>query len=109
VPVVAEDARWRLTPLGDGFYRLVVAFGYMEEPRLPPVLHEAAKATGVSLNSSDTTFYVGYENIVVGDRATINRIPEAIFSYFNRNAVHEEEQYGMPHDQIVEIGAQLRV
>jgi KUP system potassium uptake protein len=108
-PVVAEDARWRLTPLGDGFYRLVVAFGYMEEPRLLPVLHEAAKATGVPLDSSDPTFYVGYENVVVQDRAPISRIPEAIFSYFNRNALHDEERYGMPPDQIVEIVAQLRV
>jgi KUP system potassium uptake protein len=109
VPVVAADARWRLTSLDAGFCRLVVAFGYMEEPLLLPVLNEVAKATGISLNSNDTTFYVGYENIVVQDQATINRIPEAIFSYFNRNAVRDEERYGMPLDQVVEIGAQLRV
>jgi KUP system potassium uptake protein len=108
-PVVAEDARWRLTPLGDGFYRLVVAFGYMEEPRLPPVLREAAKATGIALGANDTTFYVGYETIIVLDQSTINYIPEFIFSYLNRNAVHDEEHYGIPLDQVVEIGAQLRV
>jgi KUP system potassium uptake protein len=109
VPVVAEDARWRLTLLGNGFSRLVVAFGYMEEPRLLPVLREAAKATGIPLDSTDTTFYVGYETIIVQDELSINRIPEALFSYFNRNALHDEEQYGMPLDQVVEIGAQLRV
>jgi KUP system potassium uptake protein len=109
VPVVAEDARWRLTSLGDGFCRLVVAFGYMEEPLLLPVLSEAAKATGIPLNSSDTTFFVGYETIIVQEQATINRIPEAIFCYLNRNAFRDEEQYGMPLDQVVEIGAQLRV
>ena len=109
VPVIAEDARWRLTSLGDGFYRLVVTFGYMEEPLLCPVLREVAKATGIAFDSSDTSYYVGYENIIVQDQATINRIPEAIFSYFNRNAVHDEEHYGMPLDQVVEIGAQLRV
>jgi K+ transporter len=81
----------------------------MEQPLLLPVLNELAKATGIPLNSPDTTFYFGYENIVVQGQATINRIPEAIFSYFHRNAVHEEEQYGMPLDQVVEIGAQLRV
>jgi KUP system potassium uptake protein len=109
VPVVADDARWRLTPLGDGFYRLVVSFGYMEEPLLCPVLREAAKSTGIPLDSNDTTFYVGYETIIVQDQSTIGRIPEAIFSYFNRNALHDEEHYGMPLDQVVEIGAQLRV
>src|SRR6516164_6116756 len=86
VPVVADDARWRLTSLGDGFYRLVVAFGYMEEPLLLPVLHEAAKATSLALDSNEMTFYAGYETIIVQDQATIGRLPEAIFSYFNRNA-----------------------
>jgi KUP system potassium uptake protein len=109
VPVVAEDARWRLTALGDGFYRLVVSFGYMEAPLLLPVLHEAAKATGIALDSNETTFYVGHETIIVQDQANINRIPEAIFCYLHRNALHDEEQYGMPLEQVVEIGAQLRV
>jgi len=108
-PVAAEDARWRLAPLGDGFYRLAVAFGYMEEPRLLPVLREAAKATGIALDANDTTYYVGYETIIVRDQSTINYIPEFIFSYLNRNAVHDEEHYGIPLDQVVEIGAQLRV
>jgi KUP system potassium uptake protein len=109
VPVVAEEARWRLVPLGDGFYRLVVAFGYMEEPLLLPVLHQVSGASGIGLDASDTTYYVGHETIVVQDESAINRIPEAIFSYLNRNAVHEERRYGMPLDQVVEIGAQLRI
>lgn len=109
VPVVADDGRWRLTPLGDGYYRLVVAFGYMEEPRLPPVLSTVAKSTGLPLDSTDTTFYVGYETIVVEDETNINRLPEAIFSYLNRNALHDEEHYGVPIEQVIEISSQLRV
>jgi KUP system potassium uptake protein len=108
-PVIAENARWRLTSLGDGFFRLVVEFGYMEQSLLVPVLNDVAKSTGIPLTAKDTTFYVGHENIIVEDQSPINRIPEAIFSYFNRNALHDEEQYGLPLDQVVEIIAQLRV
>jgi K+ transporter len=46
---------------------------------------------------------------VVRDEATINRIPEAIFSYLNRNAVHEDKRYGIPMEQVVEIGTQISV
>jgi K+ transporter len=81
----------------------------MEEPRLLPVLKQAAKSGGIPLDSCDTTFYVGYETIVVANETNINRIPEAIFSYLNRNALHDEEHYGVPINQIVEIGSQLRV
>jgi K+ transporter len=37
----------------------------------------------------------------------IHRVPEAIFSYLNRNAVHEMRRYGMPMQQVVEIGTQI--
>ena len=80
------------------------------EELLPlPVLNKAARSAGIPLDSTDTTFYVDYETIVVEDETNINRIPEAIFSYLNRNALHDEEHYGVPIDQIVEIGSQLRV
>jgi KUP system potassium uptake protein len=109
VPVVPEQSRSRFTALGDGFYRLVISFGYMEEPLLLPVLEAATRAHGIALNAADTTYYVGHETIVVKDEATINRIPEAIFSYLNRNAVHEEKRYGIPLDQVVEIGTQIDI
>jgi KUP system potassium uptake protein len=109
VPVVPEQSRSQLSDLGDGFYRLVISFGYMEEPLLLPVLEAATRAHDIPLNVADTTFYVGHETIVVRDEATINRIPEAIFSYLNRNAVHEEKRYGMPLDQVVEIGTQIDI
>jgi KUP system potassium uptake protein len=109
VPIVTEKSRSRFSALGDGIYRLVVSFGYMEEPLLLPVLEATTRANGVPLNTADTTYYVGHETIVVKDEATINRIPEAIFSYLNRNAVHEERRYGMPLNQVVEIGTQIDI
>jgi len=109
VPVVPEQSRSRFSVLGDGFYRLVISFGYMEEPLLLPVLEASTRAHGIPLNTAETTYYVGHETIVVRDEATINRIPEAIFSYLNRNAVHEEKRYGMPLDQVVEIGTQIDI
>jgi KUP system potassium uptake protein len=106
VPVVPEQSRARMSALSDGFHRLVISFGYMEEPLLLPVLDAVARAHGIDLNPADTTYYVGHETIVVRDEATFNRIPEAIFSYLNRNAVHEEKRYGIPLGQVVEIGTQ---
>ncbi len=59
----------------------------MEEPQLLPVLNQAAKSANIPLDLTDTTFYVGYETIVVEDETNINRIPEAIFSYLNRTSL----------------------
>jgi KUP system potassium uptake protein len=106
-PVVMDQARYRWSALKKGFYKLVVSFGYMEDPQLIPVLRRFAEVEQLPLDFDDATYYVGHETIVASDDGVISRVPEAIFSYLNRNAVHEERHYGMPPDQIVEIGTQI--
>ena len=59
-----------------------------------------------SLPRDNATYYIGHETIVAKNGG-LHRVPEAIFSYLNRNAVHEERRYGMPTQQIVEIGTQI--
>jgi K+ transporter len=44
----------------------------------------------------------------VESETNINRIQAANFSYLNRNALHDEEHYGVPINQVVEIGSQIR-
>jgi KUP system potassium uptake protein len=107
IPVVLAESRYQFNVLGDGFYKLVVRFGYMEEPNLLPVLRTVAEQEQIPLDFEDGTYYIGHETIVAGDEGVLSRVPEAIFSYLNRNAVHEERRYGMPSDQIVEIGTQI--
>jgi KUP system potassium uptake protein len=107
IPVVPPESRYRLTDLGDGFCRLIVSFGYMETPNLIPVLREVSRAEPSTFDFDNATYYIGHETIVASDDGVISRVPEAIFSYLNRNAVHEERHYGMPAEQIVEIGTQI--
>ena len=107
IPVVADESRYQFSELGDGFYKLIVSFGYMEDPHLVPVLHEVARTEQAPLNFDSATYYIGHETIVASDEGVISRVPESIFSYLSRNAVHEERRYGMPVDQIVEIGTQI--
>jgi KUP system potassium uptake protein len=109
VAVVSEKCRLQFSALDDGFYRLVISFGFMEEPLVLPILEMATREHSVPFNTDDATYYFGHEVIVVKDQAPINRIPEAIFSYLNRNAVHEENRYGFPLGQVVEIGTQVDI
>jgi KUP system potassium uptake protein len=101
------ESRYSLKAQGDGFYMLIVFFGYMEEPLLVPVLRAVAQAERIPFDPDNATYYIGHETIVATNEGSLNRIPEAIFSYLNRNAVHEERRYGMPTEQIVEIGTQI--
>jgi KUP system potassium uptake protein len=107
VPLVPNESRYHIADLGDGFFRLIISFGYMEEPNLLPILEIVTRVEQLPLDFQGATYYVGHETIVASDEGVIGRVPEAIFSYLSRNAAHEERRYGMPADQIVEIGAQI--
>jgi KUP system potassium uptake protein len=105
-PVVSEDSRFNAEALGEGFYKLSVSFGYMENPLLLPVLHSVADTGLIPFQANDATYYIGHETIIAKNGG-LHRVPEAVFSYLNRNAVHEERRYGMPMQQVVEIGTQV--
>jgi KUP system potassium uptake protein len=104
---VPAESRYCLTAMGDGFYKLIVSFGYMEEPLLLPVLRAVSQAEEIVFDPDAATYYIGHETIVASNEGSLSRVPEAIFSYLSRNAVHEERRYGMPAEQIVEIGTQI--
>lgn len=53
--VVAEESRYRVATLGGGFYRLIVAYGYMEEPLLLPVLRAVSRNGHIPLDADDAT------------------------------------------------------
>jgi KUP system potassium uptake protein len=105
-PVVSEGSRYRVVQLCEGFCRLIVSFGYMEEPLLLPVLRSVSQNEHIPFKPEEATYYIGHETIIAKDGG-LQRVPEAIFSYLNRNAVHEERRYGMPAQQVVEIGTQI--
>jgi KUP system potassium uptake protein len=105
-PVVPEESRYEVENLGEGFHKLSVWFGYMEIPLLLPVLKKVAQTGQIPFTLEDASYYIGHETIIAKNGG-LHRVPEAIFSYLNRNAVHEERRYGMPSQQIVEIGTQI--
>ena len=58
IPLLPAESRYQLAELGDGFYRLIVSFGYMEEPYLLPVLgrgHPRCRTRSSTLRTQPTT------------------------------------------------------
>jgi KUP system potassium uptake protein len=78
----------------------------MENPLLLPVLQNLTHTGQIPFKFEDATYYIGHETIIA-KKGGVHRVPEAIFSYLDRNAVHEERRYGMPMQQVVEIGTQI--
>ena len=83
--------------------------GYMEQPLLVPLLSQVAAAEGIPLDPHHATFFIGHSEIAPQHGGRLELIAEAIFAYLKRNAVREERRYGMPFEQVMEIGEQISI
>jgi KUP system potassium uptake protein len=107
VPEVKDDERSKVEPLTDGFWRITVRFGYMEQPLLIPLLRRLAAEHRIPFDVDTATFFIGHSTIIANEGGRLSHIPEVIFAYLKRNAVQEERRYQVPADRVMEIGEQI--
>ncbi|HEU0197870.1 MAG TPA: KUP/HAK/KT family potassium transporter [Nevskiaceae bacterium] len=109
VPRVPAADRMSLTGIAPGIDTIIVRYGFMQQPNLPLAL-KFADRLGLGLGSGPMTYYVGRETMVP-DVA----IPgmwlwrEKLFSFLARNARSAIAYYGLPPEDVVELGFQVRI
>jgi KUP system potassium uptake protein len=106
-PSVPLERRCELQPLGDGIYRLIARFGFMETPRVPTVLELAAKRHPIDLDPASVTYYLGRDSLLATKAGRMGPLSETLFAYLMRNAVAADRHFGIPPRQVVELGLQL--
>ncbi len=106
IPEVSEDHLLALEQLGHGFYRIVVAYGFMQSPHIPDILARAA-ARGVPVPPMDTSYFLGRERLVISDKAKMSRPRKKLFALMSRNARSATEFFQIPPNRVVELGAQI--
>jgi KUP system potassium uptake protein len=109
VPRVAPDERVEVSRVAEGFWHVVVHFGFVEVPSLPAALH-AAKDNGCPVSPEDATYFGGHDDIV--PKASPPRLPawrRMIFGVMYRNAVRTPETFFLPRDRFLEIGRQVDI
>ena len=106
-PHLNEDERVEWVELGHGVYRLIVRFGFMEDPDLPQLL---AKIEGpVSFNPMTTSYFLGRETLIPTDHPGMAIWREHLFASMNRNANSASQFFNLPANQVIELGAQVRM
>jgi KUP system potassium uptake protein len=107
-PVVPRERRVELTQLGHGFWRVVGYYGFMETPNVPEIMRLAAEA-GLATVRGRTSFYLGRETFVPTGRSTLPRWRKALFVFMARNARSPSDFFGIPPNDVVELGAQIQI
>jgi KUP system potassium uptake protein len=103
-PQLDDARRYEVESLAHGFVRVIVHFGYMENPRVPRALARALEASGVAVPLDNATYYVGRETVVAGKGGRMGPVAERLFAFLGRNATSAIAHFGLPLDQVVELG-----
>ncbi len=107
-PTADAEERIELTALGHDFYRLLLRFGFAEEPDVPGTLQKCQKL-GLPMDMMDTTFFLSRENIVASDRHGMALWRDKLFAFLTRNAMPATAFFRIPGNRLVELGTQVEI
>ena len=108
IPVVPKEERVRVEPAGEGIFRIVAHYGFMEDPNILAVLTEA-KHEGLSFKLGSTTFFLGRETLLTTRRPGMARWRKALFAFMSRNARTATAYFRIPPNRVVELGAHIEL
>lgn len=107
-PYVAEPHRVAIDRVSNSFVRLTAYFGYMEPPRITPIIR-ACGAAGLDIDK-DTTAFVYADPVIVGKtRGGMPRWQRYFFEIMQRLSRRLAEDLEIKADRQVEIGVEVSV
>ena len=107
VPFVPASARTEVVTLQAGFHQVVLRYGFMDSLDVPAALAGVLASVAPSSRPEEIAYVLGRESIQPGPLGQMNRTLEHVFAFLLRNARDPTAYFGLPHEQVVEIGARL--
>lgn len=108
VPVVPEIDRVELDELDYGFYRLILRYGFKDEPDVPLALQRCAEF-GLQIEMMETTFFLGRERLIPHIKPGMALWRERLFIFMFRNASSAADFFKIPANRAVEFGTQVEI
>jgi KUP system potassium uptake protein len=108
VPHVPDEERIDIRSLAPGFYRMVVHYGFKDEPDVPRAL-ELAAAKGLKFEMMETSFFLSRQTLIpkVGPGMALWR--EKLFAIMSRNASSATAFFRIPANRVVELGTRVEL
>jgi len=109
VPHVPTEKRLEVHDAGEGFYRVILHYGYMEEVDIPRDL-ACIGTCGEPFNMMSTSFFLGRQKLIASKRrAGMALWREKLFAWMLKNSESAMEFFKLPTNRVVELGSQLQI
>jgi KUP system potassium uptake protein len=106
-PHTSDEERVEVAELPYSFYRVTVSYGFKDEPDLPRDLL-LCKAKNLDLDPMDTSFFIGKEILKASREEEMAYWRKKIFIGLFRSAETITNQFKLPPNRVVELGAQVK-
>ncbi|CAO4149931.1 Low affinity potassium transport system protein kup [Methylorubrum aminovorans] len=107
-PRASQAERVRIEPVGFGFYRVVMRFGFMETPNIPRTL-TLLKREGFKFDIMSTSFFLSRRSIRPAAHSGMPLWQDRIFITLAKNANDATDFFQIPTGRVVEVGTQVTV
>jgi KUP system potassium uptake protein len=108
VPFVDPEERYSVKDFGNGFYRLTLRFGFLEETDVPAAL-KGVSMCGEPFNMMKTSFFLSRQTLIASEKPGMALWREKLFAWMLRNAASAMEFFRLPTNRVVELGSQLKI
>ncbi|WP_294190558.1 potassium transporter Kup [uncultured Sphingomonas sp.] len=108
IPYFPEADRFLHEDLGQGFHRVVLRYGFMEEPDVPAHLKDF-DGCGAEFRMMETSFFLSRQTLLASERPGMAIWREKLFAWMLRNAESAMEFFRLPTNRVVELGSQIEI
>ena len=108
--VAAGEAARGRTSTAQGFYRVILHYGFMEEVDVPARPRRARGHAATPFNMMDTSFFLARQKLIaLKERPGMAIWREKLFAWMLQNAESAMEFFKLPTNRVVELGSQLQI
>jgi KUP system potassium uptake protein len=108
VPYVDNANRIVCKDLGEGFYRIKLRFGFLEETDVPAMLAQV-EICGPPFEMMHTSFFLSRQTLIASKIPGMAIWREKMFAWMLRNAASAMEFFKLPTNRVVELGSQVEI
>ncbi|WP_338245449.1 potassium transporter Kup [Aurantiacibacter hainanensis] len=108
VPYVDESERCSIEELGDGFFRVILYYGFMQETDVPEAL-QRREMCGGPFDMMKTSFFLSRQTLLSAENPGMMVWREKLFAWMMRNATTPMEFFRLPTNRVVELGSQVEI
>ena len=109
IPHVGESERMTVEALPQGFYRVIVSYGFKDDPNIPRALELCDRHGMAPVEMMETSFFLGRETIVPNRVPSMSLWRQILFTWMFRNADTATDFFKLPTNRVVELGTQVEL